>query len=173
MDYGERFLIKRMFVASSKLLSGALGDDGTLLESIALCDAAGLSISDLIQSLFNPEILLILAKYGGGDRRSKEEPIEGAGIPPASCCSSFAAWGSRTADGRLLIGHNLDYPLNGYYDRFPTVIYFEPSVPSQRYMSFVSAGVQSQGSHPTTRRVFSWRHTLFPPSTRPSRECHR
>jgi hypothetical protein len=39
----------------------------------------------------------------------------------------------------------MDYPLNGYYDRFPTVIYLEPTVPAQRHMSFVSAGIHNSG----------------------------
>ena len=34
-------------------------------------------------------------------------------------CSSFAAWGSKTRDGNLLIGRNMDYPLNNYYEVRP------------------------------------------------------
>jgi hypothetical protein len=60
MDYMESFLVRRMFVASSKLISCAVRDDFTLLESIALCDAAGLSVGDLIHWLFNPEIHPVL-----------------------------------------------------------------------------------------------------------------
>jgi tetratricopeptide (TPR) repeat protein len=64
---------------------------------------------------------------------------------PASCCTSFAAWDGATADGSLLIGRNLDYPLNGFYDAFPTVIYREPTGAALRHMSFASAGVNNSG----------------------------
>ena len=46
---------------------------------------------------------------------------------------------------RALVGRNLDYPLNGYFDRYPTVIYFQPPAPALAYMSFVSAGIHNAG----------------------------
>lgn len=97
----------------------------------ALSDAAGIPPERLLRALFNPEILLVLARLGG--------------VACPTCCSSFAAWGSYTSDGNLLIGRNMDYPLNGYYDSFPTVIYYEPTDSGLRHMSFVSAGVHSAG----------------------------
>jgi hypothetical protein len=39
----------------------------------------------------------------------------------------------------------MDYPLNGYYDRFPTVVYFRPTGGDLPYMSFTSAGVHNCG----------------------------
>ncbi len=138
----QQFLTRRLFAAASRRLAEVFGHDTALDELIALCDGAGISISQAIQGIYNPELLLILARYQG--RRSPTGGPPAAVIPP-SCCSSFAAWGSMTAGGDLLVGRNLDYPLNGYFDRFPTVIYFEPPTPALRYMSFVSAGVHNAG----------------------------
>jgi tetratricopeptide (TPR) repeat protein len=138
----QHFLTRRLFATASRRLTEVFGEDDTLTELIALCDGARLSISQAIQGIYNPELLLILAKYQG--RRAPSGGPQAAVIPP-TCCSSFAAWGSMTAGGELLVGRNLDYPLNGYFDRFPTVIYFEPPAPALRYMSFVSAGVHNAG----------------------------
>ena len=55
-------------------------------------------------------------------------------------CSSFAAWGPNSHDGDLIIGRNLDNPLNGYIDAFPLVTYFEPN-DGQRYLSLGTAGL--------------------------------
>jgi len=138
----QQFLTRRMFARASRRIAEVFGGDQTLDELIALCDGAGIPISDAIQGIYNPELLLILAKYQG--TRSPTGGPQAAIVPP-TCCSSFAAWKSMTGEGELLVGRNLDYPLNGYFDRFPTVIYFEPPAPALRYMSFVSAGVHNAG----------------------------
>jgi Acyl-coenzyme A:6-aminopenicillanic acid acyl-transferase len=138
----QRLLTRRLFAAAGRRIAKVFGGDQTLPELIALCDGAGIAIHEAIQGIYNPELLLILAKYQGS--RSPTGGPQAAVIPP-TCCSSFAAWGSMTSGGELLVGRNLDYPLNGYFDRFPTVIYFEPPAPALRYMSFVSAGVHSAG----------------------------
>src|SRR4029079_2508689 len=141
--YGaQRFFTRRLFGSASRRLARIFGDDHTLDELIAVCDGAGTSVSEAIQGIYNPELLLILAKYQGS--RSPTGGPRAAVIPP-TCCSSFAAWGDMTSGGDLLVGRNLDYPLNGYFDRFPTVVYFEPPAPALRYMSFVSAGVHNAG----------------------------
>src|SRR5205085_2990832 len=127
--------IRRIFVKSSQRLTRVLGEDPSLEEMIALSDAAGLPLNEVIQALYNPELLLILARYQG-TRHAEDFPVVPAAVIPPTCCSSFAAWGTFTASRALLIGRNLDYPLNGFYDRFPAVIYFEPPAPALRYMSF-------------------------------------
>src|SRR5262245_5747766 len=138
----QRLLTQRMFAAATRRMAKVLGNNQSLDELLGLCDGAGIPIHEAIQGIYNPELLLILAKYQGS--RSQTGGPRVAVIPP-TCCSSFAAWGNVTSGGQLLIGRNLDYPLNGYFDRFPTVIYFEPPAPALRYMSFVSAGVHSAG----------------------------
>jgi hypothetical protein len=139
----ERLLIRRLFARARRQLAAAFGENQSLEEMIALGDSSGLAVNDVIQGLYNPELLLILAKYQGS-RHAADAPFESALVPP-TCCSSFAARGTIPGDGELLIGRNLDYPLNGFFDRFPTVIYFEPPEPALRYMTFTSAGVHTAG----------------------------
>lgn len=114
--------------------------DGVLNEAIAMSDSTGFPVRDLVRALFAPEALLVLAK---GNNKTSGQLVKL--IPPVSNCSSFAAWGSKTTDGEMLIGRNMDFPLNGYYDRFPTVIYYEPTDGAQKYMTFVSSGVHNAG----------------------------
>jgi tetratricopeptide (TPR) repeat protein len=45
----------------------------------------------------------------------------------------------------LIIGRNTDYPLNGYFDAHPTVIYFAPTDCAHRYMTITSAGFHNAG----------------------------
>jgi len=143
VEYIQWFVVQRLFSGSSRRIAeSGVGSDQSLLEAIAFADATGLPAKDFIQSLFNPDLLLLLSKYGGGAWRSN---VGRKVCVPPICCSSFAAWGSNTKCGEMLIGHNMDFPLNGSYDRFPTVIYFEPPAPGLRYMTFVSAGVPNAG----------------------------
>jgi tetratricopeptide (TPR) repeat protein len=139
----HRFLTNTML--NCALTSGQqhLGEEETFDETIALADATGLPAMTLIRALFGPEVLLLLANIDSDARRVKV-PVRTELATPISC-SSFAAWGSTTRDGNLLIGRNMDYPLNNYYDQFPTVIYYEPTDGTQRHMGFASAGIHNSG----------------------------
>jgi predicted choloylglycine hydrolase len=41
-------------------------------------------------------------------------------------CSSFAAFGEATADGRLLVGRNLDWSAMSFSQKYPVVLIYEP-----------------------------------------------
>ena len=140
----HRLVTDSMLNFAIKAARSVLGGTETLDEAIALSEATGLSVSTLVRGLFNPETLLMLARVSSGAHRQRARLLEEV-VAPASCCSAFAAWGSYSQDGRMIIGRNMDYPLNGYYDRFPTVIYFEPTGRYLRYMTFVSAGIHNAG----------------------------
>lgn len=43
-----------------------------------------------------------------------------------SGCSSFAAFGEATADGRLLVGRNLDWSAMSFSQKYPVVLIYEP-----------------------------------------------
>jgi hypothetical protein len=139
----HRFMTNTML--NCALASGQryLGEEETFDETIALADATGLPAMTLIRALFGPEVLLLLAT-ADSDSRRLNVPVRTA-LPIPISCSSFAAWGSTTKDGNLIIGRNMDYPLNKYYDQFPTVIYYEPTDGTQRHMAFVSAGIHNSG----------------------------
>jgi hypothetical protein len=105
------------------------GED-SLLEGYGLSEGSGLSVDTIFNAPLGPEVAqTLLGKTSGLAVGS--EPNQ---------CTSFTAWGSKTAGGELVIGRNTDYPLTGYYDEHPTVIYFEPTDGAQRYMAVTSAG---------------------------------
>jgi predicted choloylglycine hydrolase len=105
-----------------------------LLQTVwGLSESTGMSTEMILEAAFNPEVLQILLgthtdTFPGGEGH----------------CSAFAAWGDATVDGRMLVGRNTDYGLNGFYDSHPTVIYYKPDE-GQRYMSITSAGVHNAG----------------------------
>ncbi len=107
----------------------------SLVESFALSEGSGLALHHISNSMVVMEALYILAKYAIRTERMDPGSLAFAG------CSSFAAWGDHSADGDLIIGRNLDYPLNGYFDENPIVTYFEPTDGGQRYLSLGSAGL--------------------------------
>lgn len=139
----EEALIRRMLTTSVKSLSRVFGHTPAQDEGMALSEATGIPVTTLVYGLFNPELLLLLARLRGGAISWQGD--ESGGGHPACCCSSLAAWGEATQGGELLIGRNMDYPLNGTYDRYPTVVYYEPTDGGPRYMSFASAGVHNAG----------------------------
>ncbi len=107
----------------------------SLVESFALSEGSGLALHHISNSMIVMEALYILAKYA--TRSGTIDP----GSMAFAGCSSFATWGKHSVDGDLIIGRNLDYPLNGYFDAHPLVTYFEPADGGQRYLSLGTAGL--------------------------------
>jgi len=144
-------ILKTSFKKMAQSLEG-----NAIHDAIAIADATGFPIRQAIRSVFNPEVLLYLATVGNTTRSHNFNLLV-----PVSCCSSFAAWGKSTANGEMLVGRNMDFPLNGFYDKFPTVIYFEPTDGAQRYMTFVSAGLHSAGLNAVNESgIFLSCHTI-------------
>ncbi|MCB0406042.1 MAG: hypothetical protein KDD51_14765 [Bdellovibrionales bacterium] len=115
-----------------------MSGDSQLADAYGISEGSQVALDDVIQGLLNPDVLMILAA------RSMDE--EGSFVANPNNCSDFAVWGEYTADGELVVGRNMDFALNGYYDRYPTVIYFESSEPDiQKYMAVISAGVHNAG----------------------------
>ncbi len=118
-----------------------------LLGSVwALGEATGISSDVFLEAAFNPETLLVILGQRAPQNRGLFGRIFGINhlTAPVTECSAFAAWGSATESGELIIGRNTDYGLNGYFDRHPTVIYYEPDG-SQKFMSLTSAGAHNAG----------------------------
>jgi hypothetical protein len=106
---------------------------------ISLSETTDITIDNILKALFNPETLYILAGntiHSGGD-----DVI----ITPPGNCSAFVVWDEFSKDGGIIFGRNTDFPINGYYDRFPTVIYFEPTDGTLKYMIVSSSGAHSAG----------------------------
>jgi hypothetical protein len=124
------------------------GLEHVLDELIGMSESTGIDSEELVQALFLPEVLMVIAKDTVDDEQDQSEPrlgpLQVPITPMVGQCSDFMAWGDYTHDGSLIIGRNTDYAVNGYYDRFPTVIYFEPTG-MQRFMTIVSSGVHNTG----------------------------
>lgn len=78
-------------------------------------DARYFAVMDLFQNVVGS-----LARVGflGPARRL------GTAVPPA--CSSLAAWGDATEDGRLLHARNFDFPGVGIWEQAPTLVFCTP-----------------------------------------------
>jgi hypothetical protein len=108
--------------------------DEHLSEAYGLAEGCGVSVRTILRAALGPETAQTLLGLA--------ESVAVGGAPQ---CSSFAAWGSATEDGQMIIGRNTDYPLNGYFDTNPTVLYFDPTDGAQRYMTITSAGFHNAG----------------------------
>jgi tetratricopeptide (TPR) repeat protein len=133
--YAERVLTG-VILHGGLARSGAAGKE-PLLDGYGLSDGSGIALRTLIGAALAAEVAQVL--LGQTDR----EPLPTCAAPDA-CCTSFAAWGSHTRGGELIIGRNTDYPLTGSYDLHPTVIYYQPDQ-GQRYMAVTSAGLHNAG----------------------------
>lgn len=71
--------------------------------------ASGLDAPRLSRATVMPDVMNFLIGLNG---RLTAAPLG---------CTSVAAWGDYTQDGRLLYGRNLDFPGNGLFDRAPLV----------------------------------------------------
>jgi hypothetical protein len=111
--------------------------DDFLLESYGLSEGSGFKLDDVVHAMLGPEILQVIL----GEMSSKNAP-KPAGVNE---CTDFAIGPSGTESGGYVIGRNTDYPLNGSFDRFPTVIYYHPTDGTQRSMAVTSAGLHMAG----------------------------
>lgn len=109
-----------------------------LEELFAMSEATLLPLYQVLSAATFQDCLHILAKYA-----IKDAKVECSS--QANSCTSFSVWGDLTKDNEMIVGRNLDVPLNGYWDEHPTVIYFEPTTGEQKYVSFTSAGVHTAG----------------------------
>lgn len=117
--------------------------DRFLLEAYGLSEGSQIPLDDVIHAAFGPETLQVIL-----GKQMSPSPIWSSDSPHEvlrNSCTDFAAKDGYTKNGGMIIGRNTDYPLNGYFDRFPTVIYFHPTDGSQNYLSLTTAGVHNAG----------------------------
>ena len=107
-------------------------------EAWGLSEATGIPVRTILMAALGPESSQVLL----GVTSSKDSVgISGS----VNHCTDFAVWDKFSATGEMVIGRNTDYPLNGFYDRFTTVIYYDPKDGGQRYMTATSAGFHIAG----------------------------
>ncbi len=132
-----RTITDKMFENGIKNQPSNAGDP--LLDGYGLSEGSGLSFKTIVHAALGPESLTVLL-----GNNLNGHTFSNGGVSPNEC-SSFVVWGNATSNGDLLIGRNTDYPLNGSYDRFPTVLYFNPTDGTQKYMAVTSAGLHNAG----------------------------
>ncbi len=120
-------------------VASSLGDPGVYDDLIGLSEGSQYPLDTILEAFFDFEVLFYLS---GTKVNSGGEDVEI--IPMASNCSDFVAWDDYTKTGEIIIGRNTDFPVNGYYDHYPTVLYMAPDS-GLKHMAIVSAGVQNAG----------------------------
>jgi tetratricopeptide (TPR) repeat protein len=143
------FVIKYFYrtITDTMLQNGIRANGGDadrfMQDAYGLSEGSGMKLDDVIHAAYGPETLqVILGKQMAGKKLFKSET---AFVTPINECTDFSVYGSYTKNGDYIIGRNTDYPLNGSFDRFPTVIYFQPTDGSQKYMAVSSAGLHMAG----------------------------
>jgi hypothetical protein len=96
------------------LFAARLSDDSRQ-RAEGFAQAAGLPARRLVEGLTMPDVLNFIMGVSG---RVMSAPTLG--------CTSAAAWGDYTEDGRLLYARNLDFPGNEVWDRYPLVLRHRP-----------------------------------------------
>lgn len=113
--------------------------DDYMIEAYGLSAGSGLPLDIVVRAFLGPEILQIILGQQMRDQKNLPAPYS------VNECTDFAIPPLRTLNGGFVIGRNTDYSLNGYFDKYPTIIYYNPTDGAQPYMSITSAGVHTAG----------------------------
>lgn len=133
--------LEEMFNATSKL-EGAQ-PQLYFSQAYGLAAGSGMPLDKIFRAAFSPETLQVLLAETADTYNGFWPKGMGAG---AGQCSTFVAIDKTSGDrDALMIGRNTDYPLNGVYDQFPTVIYFDPTDGGQKFMTVATAGMHNAG----------------------------
>ena len=138
-------IIKSIYKTYSRsILSHAAKNTGTtidayIVEAHGLSAGSGLPLEQIVYAFLNPEMLQVI--LGQQMKGSKNLPSPMA----VNECTDFAIDPKYTEHSGYIIGRNTDYSLNGFFDKYPTVLYYDPTDGSQPYMAITSAGVHTAG----------------------------
>ncbi|MBI5115341.1 hypothetical protein HZA56_02605 [Candidatus Poribacteria bacterium] len=128
-----------------------------LAELKGLADGSGLPFAEVLRgnmlSDFNMNLIKVLEK-----KALKKVGETG--------CTSFAAFGKATTDGKLVMGRNTDYAGGGLWDTHQTVVFYEPD-DGYKFVSVSSAGLIKCNSCMNEKGVCLGAHFLFLNDTRP------
>ncbi|MBI4042078.1 MAG: hypothetical protein HY391_01245 [Deltaproteobacteria bacterium] len=103
-----------------------------------MADGSGLSLDAFLTASVLPDAAMLLADtlYGRSFAATSSFQMMG--------CTTFVAHGPATTTGEMIIGRNLDYPIVGYWDRYPTIIYYEPNE-GMKYLAVGAPGINTAG----------------------------
>jgi len=107
----------------------------------ALGESSGLSATPFYHGLFQPDGLLLLARFSTMKYLLKQYPN-----PRSFGCSSAIVPPSWATHGRLLHSRNMDYPIVGPWEPYTTVAFHEPEGTNEiPHVAISSAGVHTAG----------------------------
>lgn len=107
----------------------------------AMSEAAGIPYSTMVQSLFQPDGLMLLCRMTIMKRTLGNLPATGM-----LGCTSAVTLKEWTRDGKLLACRNQDYPMVGPWEPNTTVIFHEPTEKDQLpHVGVTTAGVHTAG----------------------------
>jgi len=140
LDLGVSHLL---LLEYARVVDAAIPND-LRLEIRGIADGAGLSYDDILILNTIPDLLALTGRLPSWDlfptlfRATSSQQT----APSPSLCTTFAGWGSDTADGELVLGHHLDYT-EGYLGRFLLLVVRQPdngnAFVAQSLMGTVSA----------------------------------
>jgi len=128
-----------------------------LAELKGIAEGSGLAFADVFRGNLLSELNMNLIKVL--EKKALGNEAKGG-------CTSFAAFGSATADGSLIMGRNTDYLGGGLWDRNQTVVFYEPE-DGFKFANVGSAGLIKCNSCMNEKGLCLGAHFLFLNDTRP------
>ncbi len=116
-----------------------MSKDEYMIEAYGLSAGSGLPLDLVVRAFLSPETLQIILGQQMRGQKNLPAPFS------VNECTDFAIPPSKSLNGGFIIGRNTDYSLNGFFDKYPTIIYYNPTDGTQPYMSITSAGVHTAG----------------------------
>jgi hypothetical protein len=112
----------------ARLLDGGIPDP-LRQEMQGIADGAGLSYQDVLLLNTVPDLQALTRKVPSWGLFPAFFSSSSQGVPPVRplLCAAFAAWGRATADGELLVGHNLDTAESDLLEQNLALIVRQPS----------------------------------------------
>jgi hypothetical protein len=106
-------------------------------EMQGIADGAGLSYQDVLLLNTAPDLQALTRKVPSWDLFPALFSSQDVPPAPSSLCAAFAGWGRATADGELLVGHNLDSSASDLLQHYLALTVRHPS----KGDSFVALGL--------------------------------
>ncbi|MBI4830808.1 MAG: hypothetical protein HY801_04480, partial [Candidatus Lindowbacteria bacterium] len=120
-----------------------------LSEMKGIADGSGLTFAEIFHGNMYSELNMNLVKV-------LEQEYFGQ---VASACTTFVAFNEATTDGALIMGRNTDYSGGGLWDKYQTVMIYEPK-DAYRFVNLSSAGIIKCNSCMNEKKICIGAHFL-------------
>jgi hypothetical protein len=137
-----------------------------LAELKGVADGSGLDFATVFRGNLLSELNMNLVKVMEKKALSGEAPL----VEAQAGCTSFAAFGDATPDGKLVMGRNTDYSGGGLWDTHQTVMFYEPE-DGYNFTNIGSAGLIKCNSCMNEKGLCLGGHFLFLNDVRPDGVC--